>query len=285
MGYPYGLAPREDGTGTSPADLQRILGSRWANPGVIAGCRVTGRTDMTWQIGAGAVVVMTGAGLAVEVPVESIWVAALPAPATGTRRDYIYVTGNSDQASLDAGNVRVSSVEPSTGTVIATVRVPAGATTTAQMGVESAVRYALPVGASLGVLAKWDDPAGDQTTVPDNGYQTMWSTTLPILPTDRLIEVEVTQCVSLQGDRRAQGGMWHRIMLDGVLQAGIGLDLSFSWSPKYARVPLEISGQVPHTISYLRSRDWHEPSSARPAFFVTNTVRSGVRVWDRGAVQ
>ena len=105
-------------------------------------------------------------------------------------------------------------------------------------------------------------------------------------PADRsAVEVEVIQCVSLQGDRRAQGGMWHRVFVDGSMVAGVGMDLSFSWTRRTAIIPVELSAGVAHTIRYDRSRDWSEPAAAVPTFFVTSTVRSGVRVWDRGAIQ
>lgn len=275
MGYPFGIAPLADGTCTSPAEMQRLIGSYWGNPGVISGCEVTGRADMKWQVAAGAVVVQTGARLAVEVPVESLQVTSPAPPSTGTRRDYIYAD--------TSGQVKISSASPSSGTVIASVIVPAGATATNQMGVEVAKRYALPVGASLGELAGWTDPAGGWTTVTDTSEQVRWNYVLPILPTDRQLEFRITQCLATQagdGVENRRGSCVHLIKLDGVQVARIELEYTNVWEPKQVFHQMDVSGGAAHTVTYSNFKYW-----GSTAYHFRAGVAEGFSVWDRGAVQ
>lgn len=274
MGYPFGLAALEDGTCTTPAGMQRILGSRWGNPGVIAGCGVSGRADMKWQVDAGAVVVETGTGLAVEVPVESTQVTSPAAPSTGTRRDYIYTD--------ITGQVKIASSLPASGSVIESVIVPAGATATNQMGVEFAQRYALPVGASLGMIAEWADPsqAGAAYTSPE---AVKWNYTLPILPTDRLLEFRITQCLTTNYDspgENLRGSVGHRIKIDGAEIAWVEVEYTNVWEAKQISCQANVSGGVAHTVAYSMGKWW-----GSTAYRFRRGIPAGIWVWDRGATQ
>ena len=273
MGWPWGLSKPADGPGTTALDMQRILGARWGSAGVIAGCVLSGTAGMKWQLSGGAVVVSSGAGLAVEVPVDAQQVAQPAAPASGTRRDWVVVSS--------LGQVSIVSVEPTSGTIIASVQVPAGVTATTQIGVELARRQALPVGASLGTIAEWVDPAPEGQDA-NTTEEVMWEATLPILPTKREIEIEIRQCLAYFGDQAARGGYQHKLRLDGASLGSVAMDVSFTWASRTAtlRTALPYS-TAPHIIRYSKLLDW---GTVPKHFGATAALRAGVRVRDLGVV-
>ncbi|WIY84339.1 hypothetical protein [Propionimicrobium sp. PCR01-08-3] len=287
MGYPLGLAPIEtasgDIRGTTPDGMQRLLGSRWGNPGIIAGCQVVGGNDMLWHYKAGAVVVSTGVGLAVEVPLESGTIAALPAPATGSRRDYIYVTATTGTNGDLVGQVRIGSEMATPGTTIASALVPAGATSTAQMGVDKAQRFALPVTASTGKIAEWRDDYGQD--VPYDGPEwTAFQGTLPIFPTDRELELRITQSISTaryNDPYKWDRGIYkHRIKLNGVSKFDFAAEYTDAWEPKTFILPLQVAANTQNTITYTEVFAW----GSKPYRFVSG-VDAGIQIWDKGAIQ
>ena len=242
---------------------------------MIAGCVLSGTAGMTWQLAGGAVVVSSGVGLAVEVPVDAQQVAQPAAPASGTRRDWVVVSS--------LGQVSIVSVEPTSGTIIASVQVPAGATATTQIGVELARRQALPVGASLGTIAEWVDPAPEGQDA-NTTEEVMWETALPILPTKREIEIEIRQCLAYFGEQAqaARGGYRHELWLDGVSLGPVNIDVNFTWASRTAtlRTALPYS-TAPHIIRYSKQLDW---GTVPKHFGATTALRAGVRVRDLGVV-
>ena len=192
MGYPLGLAPDAQGNGTTPEGVQRIIGAEYGSQGRISGCRIGLRSDMQYDVAAGAAVVRTGTGLAVKVPVEAVTVPTIAAPSTGSRRDYIVV-------GVD-GLVSVRQSKPASGAVIGEVTVPAGIVATTGAAVIADARYAREIGTPLGPLVgRWTDPAARGTAMV-RPLTTIWQRTLPLLPTDRWIEVVLTQCLYASAD-------------------------------------------------------------------------------------
>jgi len=185
MGHPFGKAPLADGTGTTPTDLQRVIGSMYMNSGLLpnGGGRSTGTSGMAYKVDAGAAFMWTSssAKLGMLVPFEATTVQTDAAPATGTRTDTIYVDGN--------GGVRIAigSTSIPSGVKIAEWKVPAGitATTSAQESVNR--NFAIPAGATLGRLAQWKDPGGGRV----GASQITRHTEQFALPSDRLIRVDL----------------------------------------------------------------------------------------------
>ena len=198
MGYPLGLAPDAQGRGTTPEGVQRIIGAEYGSQGRISGCQIGLRGDMQYDVSAGAAVVRTGTGLAVKVPVEAVTVPTIAAPATGTRRDYIVV-------GVD-GQVSVKQAKPATGAVIGEVNVPAGIIATTGASVLADARYARQIGTPLGPLVgRWTDPAAKGAAMV-RPLTTIFQRTLPLLPTDRWVEVMLTQCLYASSDGGASAG-------------------------------------------------------------------------------
>ena len=186
MGYPYPKAPLADGTGTTPADLQRIVGAQYASSGILptGGVTVSGTSSMAYRVTAGAVVLKTAAGLGMLYPVETQTVNTIPAPATGSRTDRVVM--NTD------GLVYVTQgAAPAGGITLGLFTVPAGitATTAAQQSADR--NFAIPAGASLGVLASWTDPGGVTTTTAS---QTR-ATARVYLPSDRTVRIDLSATV------------------------------------------------------------------------------------------
>src|SRR5690606_31453125 len=146
MGYPLGKAPLADGTGTTPSDLQRIIGSQYMNSGLLpnGGLTVSGTSGMAYAVTAGTVFMWTSfsSKLGMLVPVEGTTVQTTPAPATGSRTDTISAEGGG------AVRVAIGSTNIPSGVAIAKFTVPAWITaaTSATQSIDR--NFAIPAGAS-----------------------------------------------------------------------------------------------------------------------------------------
>lgn len=196
MGHPLGKAPVQVGTiptpeempifeGTTPQDMQRIIGAQYMTSGILpnGGLTVEGTSSMAYKVHGGAAFMWTSstARLGMLVPVEGTTVNTVPAPSTGTRVDTIYVDGT--------GAVRVTQdAQIPGGVAIARFTVPAGitATTAALQSIDR--DYAIPTGASMGRLARWVDPGGGAAGMGE----TVRHTERFFLPSDRLLRFDLT---------------------------------------------------------------------------------------------
>lgn len=196
MGYPLGKAPIKIGEapapetvdilqGTTPADMQRIIGAQYMNNGIIpnGGLRVEGTSSMAYKVNAGVAFMWTSsaAKTGILVPVEETVVETVPAPATGSRTDVIYVD------TLGVVHVAQASTHP-TGIQIARFTVPAGitATSAAQQRIDRS--FAVPTGGALGRMAHWSDPGGGAATMQESTK----TVERFVLPSDRLVEIRVS---------------------------------------------------------------------------------------------
>lgn len=188
MGYPWGKAPLADGTGTTPADMQRIIGAQYMNGGILpnGGLTVEGTSSMAYKVNPGAAFMWTShaARLGMLVPVEGTTVNTAPAPATGSRIDTVYVNGSGAVGVVQGTDI------PS-GVAIARFTVPAGivATSSAIMSIDR--NFAIPTGASLGRLAHWRDPGGGAASPAESTKMVSRFH----LPSDRLVEVRVSTTI------------------------------------------------------------------------------------------
>ena len=196
MGYPLGKAPIKIGEapapetvdilqGTTPADMQRIIGAQYMNNGIIpnGGLSVEGTSSMAYKVNAGVAFMWTSsaAKTGILIPVEETVVETIPAPATGSRQDVIYVD------TLGVVHVAQASTHP-TGIQIARFTVPAGitATSAAQQRIDRS--FAVPTGGALGRMAHWTDPGGGAATMKESTK----TVERFVLPSDRLVEIRVT---------------------------------------------------------------------------------------------
>ena len=193
MGYPLGKAPLADGTGTTPTDMQRIIGAQYMNSGLLpnGGLEVTGTSSMSYAVTAGAVFMWTSfaSKLGMLVPVEATTVQTNPAPSTGSRTDTIYVDGDG------AVRVAIGSSNIPSGVAIARFTVPAGITATKSATQSIDRNFAIPAGASLGRLAQWRDPGGGVV----GSAETTRFTGRFHLPSDRVIRADMTTTIKSSG--------------------------------------------------------------------------------------
>ena len=213
MGYPYPKAPLEDGTGTTPADLQRIVGAQYSTSGILptGGVTVSGTSSMAYRVTAGAVVLKTGAGLGLLYPVEAQTVNTLPAPATGSRTDRIVMDTD--------GLVYVTQgAAPGGGITLGLFTVPAGVTATTAAQQSADRNFAIPAGASLGLLHKFHDP---KNGVKGNVSDVTLGNGRFKLPSDRLVRFDLTHCLSAiqesNSDQPSAAIRW-RVYIDNVLE-------------------------------------------------------------------
>ena len=179
MGYGVGLAPDGSGNGTTPADLQRWIWSLYrVSKGQIArGLEVTGRSDMSYAVAPGVVIIPTGTAMAVAVPVDAVNVNTPAAPSSGSRTDYIYVGQD--------GAVMVGASQPANTALLDKRTVPANITaTTATTSLLGNRKYAPLFGGSMGRIAAWHSNQAD----------------LSVVPTSRMLCTAIT--LTLDSDRR-----------------------------------------------------------------------------------
>ena len=202
-----GIMQTEDGTGTSPLTLRRIIKARWENKGIVTGLKVTGRSDLRYDVAAGcAVVSRSDADGYAEAYWEGGQTAAVSAgDPSNPRVDTVWIKANDKQQADDDNlvHVGVTQGQPSASPVapsapsgclpIALMRVPASATSTKSATLAGEGDRAIPYGASLGMLAEYVDNRTIQGTANPGEYYVENNVSFR-LPTDRLVELDFSAC-------------------------------------------------------------------------------------------
>lgn len=214
MGYPFGLAKPADGTGTMPADLQRVIWGlyRADDPLIVKGCEVTGTSSMQYKVAAGVVYIPVGAQRGILVPVDAATVQTAAAPSTGSRVDVLYV-------GQDAG-VKVGASAASGSAVLDRRTVMAGTTaTTSTTGITDR-GYAMLFGASMGMLYNYRDPSPLDSVV--NPASHLVCATQVTVPSDRLLDLRVTQTLW----SASPASMMWSIYIDNALEVNFEMGVS-----------------------------------------------------------
>lgn len=263
MATGFGVGLDAQGNGTTPDDIQTITAAEYANPGIIAGCEVTGTNNMSYNIKEGAVLIQLSAGRMIRVPVQAQNIPTAAAPATGSRADIIYVKQNFPATDgSNAVSVGVSTTLPANSVDIGRRIIPAGITATTRATITGNTRYARPIGSTLGSLGGAVDVDG---TVHAEGVFTRGSVSF-YLPTDRSVEFSLQSCVSTDGSaanngpRIPGGSVIYKIYVDGVLQRSFERGYSTVWDVQHFEfgMPLNVG---PHTAHYTVERRWTEQGS------------------------
>lgn len=259
----WGVGNDANGTGTTPDDIQTITAAEYANPGILAGCEVTGTSAMSYNVKEGAVLIQLALGRMIRVPVQAQTVPTAAAPATGSRNDLVYVKQNFP--ATDGNNavvVGVSTSLPSNSVEIGRRTIPAGITSTNQAVSIGNTRYARPIGSTLGALGGTVDTDG---TVHAEGVFARGSVSFYV-PTDRSVEFSLQSCVSTDtsaannGPRVPGGSVMYKVYVDGVLQRSFERGYSTLWDVQHFEfgMPLNVGA---HTASYTVERRWVEQGS------------------------
>lgn len=231
----FGIAQASNGEGTDPLTLRRIIGSKWANAGIICGLDVTGRSDLTYSVAAGCAVVSRSE---TDGCSEAYWEGGqTPAVSAGDpanpRVDVVWIKANDKQQGDDDNRVHVGVTEgtpspspsapsaPAGCTVLAEYIMPANATSTSSAVLNSERGYAIPYGASLGLLAEHHDTtSGVETAAPSTPV--IRYNQQVFLPTDRLIELELMVCARSSGTGDEHSNLHLTFAMDGDIIENAG---------------------------------------------------------------
>lgn len=249
MSYPFPKPPLPDGTGTSSLDLQRIIGAQYHTSGILptGGVTVSGTSSMTYKVSAGAVVLKTAAGLGTLYAIEEQTLNTIPAPATGSRTDRIVM--NQDGAvSVTQG------AAPGGGITLGLFTVLAGTTSTAAAQQSVDRNFAIPAGASLGLLHRFHDPANG--TQGNKNAMTLGSGRFNLM-SDRLVRFDMTHCISaLQAPApgaEAAAIRW-RVYIDNVIE--VAFTTRAQWvNPQTNFMSFSKAlSEGPHTVHYIQDQ-------------------------------
>lgn len=303
-----GIMQDSAGNGVDPHTHRKIIQARWSNPGVITGLSVTGGSGLTYSVSAGCAVVTRGEsdGYA-EAYFEG---GSTPAVSAGDpsnpRVDLVWIKANDIQQGDDDNRVHVgvtsgtpaaSPVAPSAPAgclPIASMLVPAGATSTASAQMDSERDYAIPYGATMGLIGQsvlnYEGPS-DYT---DDGKDYYENAITFAIPTKRVLELRFTACASAASSTDVtqptteplDTACWYvGIQLDGSdIQGGGGQFQVFrAWQPVMLSVVVEVEAGT-HTV---RTRN-HRVQWGNNIYFTAHTDADQtyqgrtLQVWDRG---
>lgn len=257
MATGLGLAVDSAGNGTTPDDMQRIIGANWRVAGILSGAAVEGTSTMRYHVFSGAVVMNWGTDQKIVVPVTDTYVPVSPNPGSAVRRDKIYVQQRTVEA--DGDNLTVVAATagslPPRSILLADYEVPAGATTTAG-AVDRANRvYTRSVGGQYGQVAKFIDTDTTQhgKELVKRGVQQLWFGAMwnGVAPTDRDAMVHFNSCISAGTGQGIdpEGSVIYRFYLNDSLVYSVERVFNKYWESKYFAFPLVIQ-QANNTIYY-----------------------------------
>ena len=303
-----GIMQDSDGNGVSPLTHRKVIQARWSNTGVITGLAVTGSSNMKYTVAAGCAVVSRSES---DGYAEAYWEGGETDPVasgdpSNPRIDIVWIKAN-DKQQGDPDNlvhIGVTSGTPSADPVaptldggcteIARVVVPAGASSTSSTSISSNSRYAIPQGASLGLIANstlnYDGPS-DWYDKGRDYYENMVTFTIP---TDRIIEFRFTATASAADsvnitrptENDLDTACWYvGIQLDNEDIPGGGgqFQVFRAWEPVSISVIAEVSVGT-HTARTRNHRvQWGNNIYFRAMTDATQTYQGRtLEVWDRG---
>lgn len=223
-------------SGTTAQDFRLIAGALWQNAGIVSGLKVSGKSSMAYNVSAGVAVCTRGAS---DGKTLAYWpggsVATTANSGGNPRIDSIYLIahdlshGDADNAvavGVAQGTPAASPMAPSfppsipTGaTLIATMNVPAGATTTAQTSPAGSTVYAIPYGSTLGILGETSTTANANGDTRPNVTYEQESVSF-YLPTDRIVDITYSACFSSNSRTEwCSWGIW-AFLVDGKALSG-----------------------------------------------------------------
>lgn len=261
-----------NGNGVDPLTHRQIIKRHWGNTGIVGGLTVSGRSDLYYAVSAGVAVCSMGAA---DGYTEAYFAggntenAVSAGDATYPRIDTVYIlanTGSPDNlvhVEVAQGTPSASPVKPALpvgAQPLMSMLLAAGAQNTgAAIPVDASATYAIPYGASMGVLNRYVYTGAaprNQTTLTTIGAKKI------ILPTDRNMHFWAKFSLSTSGSSGSEGGLWGYFRVDGQAvtrwQAAYSNqrwdNLEFTWDE-----PVE---QGTHTVDLQYARTSTSPEFA-----------------------
>lgn len=262
------LGVRNSGAdGTTPLALRLALGALFPQAGILSGLGVKGSSSLAYSVAAGVAVCTRGAGDGSTLAtVAAGSTPAVAANGTGYPRiDAVWVTAHDlDQGDADnhvtlgvtQGTAAASPARPTVptyATLLAYMRLPAGATTTAQATVEARGRDAVATGATMGQLGYMRDTYDGKLRGDYNGtMHTDYSVTVTV-PTARLVELR--WCATLSGGDSSDCIV--AMSVDGAkaMQFFVTPPSGGRWDYKEVRHVVTLSPGT-HTIGFSSGQYW-----------------------------
>lgn len=262
------LGVRNSGAdGTTPLALRLALGALLPQSGILSGLSVRGSSSLAYSVAAGVAVCTRGAGDGSAIaPVAAGSTPAVAANGTGYPRiDAVWVAAHDlDQGDADnhvtlgvtQGAPAASPARPTVptyATLLAYMRLPAGATTTAQATVEARGRDAVASGATMGQLGYMRDTYDGKLRGDLNGTMHVDYSVTVTVPTARLVELR--WCATLSGGDSSDCIV--AMSVDGVkaMQFFVTPPSGGRWDYKEVRHVVTLSPGT-HTISFSSGQYW-----------------------------
>lgn len=228
-----GIAPDSDGNGVTPLTHRRVQGYQWDSTGVCGGLEVSGTTSMSYDVSAGMAVTSRGDSDGVALAYyEGGSIETEAGDSSNDRYDVVWIKSN-DLAQGDETNeveLGVTQGDPAsspsipsipTGAVAAdTLLVPAGADTTNACESTGEISYAIPYGASVGLLGSNNNDTDNYANYGSIGLSTSkyvsFNAVTFSVPTDRNIEIIYDfRCKMAVDDFNTYGSIKVYYTLDG----------------------------------------------------------------------
>ena len=303
MATALGVQPDSNGNGVTPEVHRQIIAAQWHNTGVIDGLAVSGRSDLTYDVSAGVAVCSKGSA---DGKTLAYWpggqTAAVNAgDASNPRIDLVWINAHNPKMGDSDNSVTVGVTQgtpasnpvapalPAGCTLLRSMRVPANATATSSAVATDTITYAIPYGASMGLLA-YDDQSRINQVINDGGKRVphLLNRRTINLPTDRLVELDWSGCVS---NGKTDGAGWISLMnwfkVDGkdIPYAAVELHVQQTWEQFQHRHIMTLAAWT-HTIeSWYEWRNgnwevsWHCGDDGNQHGGYPGSI---LAVWDRG---
>ena len=262
------LGIRNDGAdGTTPLALRLALAALFPQSGILSGLSVKGSSSLAYSVAQGVAVCTRGAGDGSTLAtVAAGSTPAVAANGTGYPRiDAVWVAAHDkDQGDADnhvtlgvtQGTAAASPARPSVptyATVLAYMRLPAGATTTAQATVEARGRDAVAVGATMGQLGYMRDTYDGTLRGDFNGtMHTDYSVTVTV-PTTRLVEMR--WAATLSGGDSSDCIVAMAVDGEKVMQFFVTPPNLSRWDYKECRHVVRLAAGT-HTLAFSSGQYW-----------------------------
>lgn len=262
------LGVRNSGAdGTTPLALRLALGALFPQSGILSGLGVSGSSSLAYLVAPGVAVCTRGAGDGSAIaPVAAGSTPAVAANGTGYPRiDAVWVAAHDiDQGDPDnhvtlgvtQGAPAASPARPTVptyATLLAYMRLPAGATTTAQATVEARGRDAVAAGATMGQLGYMRDTYDGALRGDYNGtMHTDYSVTVTV-PTTRLVEMR--WAATLSGGESSDCIVAMEVDGAKAMQFFVTPPDSGRWDYKECRHVVRLAAGT-HTLAFSSGQYW-----------------------------
>lgn len=225
------LGIRNDGAdGTTPLALRLALAALFPQSGILSGLSVKGSSSLAYSVAPGVAVCTRGAGDGSAL--ATVAAGSTPAVAANgagyPRIDAVWVTAHDrDQGDADnhvtlgvtQGTAAASPARPSVptyATVLAYMRLPAGATTTAQATVEARGDVASASGGTLGLLGEAALNA-DREVSTGGSWSDFYTVAATVtVPSRHLVRVDYRATLSASGSNTGWTRVRPYLTVDGA---------------------------------------------------------------------